>query len=100
MQLVTVGGAIATKPVCLRKPRGAAAGAECIAVQQISVIVPMIDSETVLPRDRAAKNEEQLTRSEEHTSELQSLMRISYAVFCLKKKHQTTKHTSTHIMTT
>src|SRR3546814_10465394 len=31
-----------------------------------------------------------LTRSEEHTSELQSLMRISYAVFCLKKK--TTKN--------
>src|SRR3546814_3669897 len=28
------------------------------------------------------------TRSEEHTSELQSLMRISYAVFCLKKKTQ------------
>src|SRR3546814_5748436 len=32
-----------------------------------------------------------LARSEEHTSELQSLMRISYAVFCLKKKK---KHTS------
>src|SRR3546814_4537344 len=33
-------------------------------------------------------------RSEEHTSELQSLMRISYAVFCLKKKtHVTTSHT-------
>src|SRR3546814_8866569 len=30
-------------------------------------------------------------RSEEHTSELQSLMRISYAVFCLKKKKTTTK---------
>src|SRR3546814_3911895 len=30
-------------------------------------------------------------RSEEHTSELQSLMRISYAVFCLKKKKKTTK---------
>src|SRR3546814_8069682 len=29
-----------------------------------------------------------ITRSEEHTSELQSLMRISYAVFCLKKKKQ------------
>src|SRR3546814_4680603 len=28
-----------------------------------------------------------ITRSEEHTSELQSLMRISYAVFCLKKKN-------------
>src|SRR3546814_4389387 len=32
-------------------------------------------------------------RSEEHTSELQSLMRISYAVFCLKKKKTTTQHT-------
>src|SRR3546814_1232620 len=31
-------------------------------------------------------------RSEEHTSELQSLMRISYAVFCLKKKKNTTKY--------
>src|SRR3546814_4701503 len=31
------------------------------------------------------------TRSEEHTSELQSLMRISYAVFCLKKKNNTYK---------
>src|SRR3546814_4696810 len=35
-------------------------------------------------------------RSEEHTSELQSLMRISYAVFCLKKK-KTLKHTKRHI---
>src|SRR3546814_9645602 len=34
------------------------------------------------------------TRSEEHTSELQSLMRISYAVFCLKKKKQTSELTS------
>src|SRR3546814_728203 len=32
--------------------------------------------------------EEDISRSEEHTSELQSLMRISYAVFCLKKKKQ------------
>src|SRR3546814_1367598 len=42
-------------------------------------------------------------RSEEHTSELQSLMRISYAVFCLKKKHtanQSDYHThTTHIHT-
>src|SRR3546814_7687831 len=34
-----------------------------------------------------------LARSEEHTSELQSLMRISYAVFCLKKKKQTNNKT-------
>src|SRR3546814_5241134 len=32
--------------------------------------------------------QERIARSEEHTSELQSLMRISYAVFCLKKKKQ------------
>src|SRR3546814_1834025 len=37
-------------------------------------------------------------RSEEHTSELQSLMRISYAVFCLKKKKQpTSNHAITQI---
>src|SRR3546814_4961924 len=50
----------------------------------------------VLPRNRRggvqtagalrAHQAETWTRSEEHTSELQSLMRISYAVFCLKKK--------------
>src|SRR3546814_7717909 len=34
-------------------------------------------------------------RSEEHTSELQSLMRISYAVFCLKKKNTHTTHRRT-----
>src|SRR3546814_6357661 len=34
-------------------------------------------------------------RSEEHTSELQSLMRISYAVFCLKKKHKNVQQNNT-----
>src|SRR3546814_7163901 len=36
-------------------------------------------------------------RSEEHTSELQSLMRISYAVFCLKKKNSNNNHTEKKI---
>src|SRR3546814_9312633 len=46
---------------------------------------------------RADTPEEQteFTRSEEHTSELQSLMRISYAVFCLKKKHTHYTHHNT-----
>src|SRR3546814_10824462 len=39
-------------------------------------------------------------RSEEHTSELQSLMRISYAVFCLKKKKTIKKHNNNHHNTT
>src|SRR3546814_7372469 len=45
----------------------------------------------------------QAARSEEHTSELQSLMRISYAVFCLKKKKKTkqqNKDSETHNRTT
>src|SRR3546814_5908254 len=50
-------------------------------------------SQTWFPASGAVGRDEQETRSatwrsEEHTSELQSLMRISYAVFCLKKKKQ------------
>src|SRR3546814_1369883 len=40
---------------------------------------------------QAGTLEETAARSEEHTSELQSLMRISYAVFCLKKKNKRTR---------
>src|SRR3546814_10340322 len=40
---------------------------------------------------------EDLARSEEHTSELQSLMRNSYAVFCLKKKNIKITHTQTNM---
>src|SRR3546814_3657987 len=42
-------------------------------------------------------NEGFASRSEEHTSELQSLMRISYAVFCLKKKKKHTKDSHNQI---
>src|SRR3546814_4943453 len=52
-----------------------------------------------ITRMASAFEHNDLTRSEEHTSELQSLMRISYAVFCLKKKNPAkrikTKHNST-----
>src|SRR3546814_2265472 len=41
----------------------------------------------------ADRLERSRTRSEEHTSELQSLMRLSYAVFCLKKKNTITRET-------
>src|SRR3546814_2806319 len=46
--------------------------------------------------DGPPKRRKPIVRSEEHTSELQSLMRISYAVFCLKKKN---KRTPQHITT-
>src|SRR3546814_5499337 len=42
-----------------------------------------------IPTHQAASCRRGTNRSEEHTSELQSLMRISYAVFCLKKKNKT-----------
>src|SRR3546814_2854646 len=46
---------------------------------------------------RMAASRSPRRRSEEHTSELQSLMRISYAVFCLKKKKKKKKEYHTHV---
>src|SRR3546814_10443554 len=72
--------------------------------QYISVHLPIgvqVDRRSRLLKERPEENGTQNQehggkdpRSEEHTSELQSLMRISYAVFCLKKK---TTNTKTHI---
>src|SRR3546814_8205375 len=46
----------------------------------------VMDNKTAISEVVAKAGKDAGTRSEEHTSELQSLMRISYAVFCLKKK--------------
>src|SRR3546814_9683056 len=54
-------------------------GAAQIALSMLAIVVALLALER--------------HRSEEHTSELQSLMRISYAVFCLKKKNQQKQHT-------
>src|SRR3546814_3789108 len=76
-------------------------GAECFTVLQTvaacrgaltGLMAEIIDGHI---RDHILDPEQEptLARSEEHTSELQSLMRISYAVFCLKKKKKvTTNH--------
>src|SRR3546814_10758291 len=48
------------------------------------------------PRQPAHRARAAAARSEEHTSELQSLMRISYAVFCLKKKQNKSNHNITN----
>src|SRR3546814_1855270 len=54
----------------------------------------------VLPSRRVRANLDRIAeRSEEHTSELQSLMRISYAVFCLKKTHTTLRTSKRYIQT-
>src|SRR3546814_1434381 len=57
-----------------------------VTVLLVANLTPLMVLITLIARRLA------LLRSEEHTSELQSLMRISYAVFCLKKKKQT-RHT-------
>src|SRR3546814_4645053 len=55
---------------------------------------PMTDAPAVGPATTPTPTDAAVVRSEEHTSELQSLMRISYAVFCLKKK---TTHSTNHL---
>src|SRR3546814_9009312 len=60
-----------------RFPRGAfQPHRQCVRMGQRPALLPLLGLEGL--------------RSEEHTSELQSLMRISYAVFCLKKKNKST----------
>src|SRR3546814_1345927 len=53
--------------------------------REIDAVCTILDEE--LERFQAATSAREVARSEEHTSELQSLMRTSYAVFCLKTKN-------------
>src|SRR3546814_3601156 len=73
----------------------------CIAERRL---LPGIQSEYLfqdLVRMLAQHRGRSPVRSEEHTSELQSLMRISYAVFCLKKKkHKNKAHTLAYTIST
>src|SRR3546814_182566 len=57
------------------------------------ILVASVPNVLILNSEFASKNK--INRSEEHTSELQSLMRISYAVFCLKK-NKTQQNKATH----
>src|SRR3546814_4568125 len=81
-------------------------------VRRRGKIFEAVEKFSVVKTLQAIQDSNVVVRSEEHTSELQSLMRISYAVFCLEKKNYnnrhetrcqfyfrttyTTKHTDTH----
>src|SRR3546814_7657926 len=66
------------------------AGAAFEVLRQARVLhLTITDIEQELARRRLPGAHASTPRSEEHTSELPSLMRISYAVFCLKKKNST-----------
>src|SRR3546814_9430569 len=75
------GSAAAASPRRRRRDRGPS-GRACLRCGRSPALV---GSDDVAERAMEAERP-RLIRSEEHTSELQSLMRISYAVFCLKKK--------------
>src|SRR3546814_4450963 len=61
--------------------RAAGAGDDLVVVDDLAGLYPGVE----LPVRRRRRGHPRARRSEAHTSELQSLMRISYAVFCLKK---------------
>src|SRR3546814_8282716 len=73
--------------VCARYSKVTASGA--IRPARAPASIDMLHTVMRCSIDRAAMVEPRYSRSEEHTSELQSLMRIPYAVFCLKKKKDT-----------
>src|SRR3546814_4534441 len=63
----------------------------CTAIAEVALARARSDADVAMP------GYTHMQRSEEHTSELQSLMRISYAVFCLKKKTKQTLHKETRL---
>src|SRR3546814_7650867 len=80
-------------------------GAVAVMVGLLTVVLVGVCSLAIdIGYQRVAKRDMQaiadIVRSEEHTSELQSLMRISYAVFCLKKKTTNTNFQSLIPITT
>src|SRR3546814_10037708 len=76
------GGVQATIEAEAREQAEALAATAAEAVSQEANVTPKILVKSGKPAEDLRRD----IRSEEHTSELQSLMRISYAVFCLKKK--------------
>src|SRR3546814_3709456 len=66
-----------------------AAGADpAVMVQDLLELAHFLTRAKLVPQSLESPGLPETERSEEHTSELQSLMRISYAVFCLKKKNK------------
>src|SRR3546814_4259919 len=82
-------------PEKLKPPSRFASGAAISVPPYRTARPPLARRRSSAPRPRTPRTLPERKRSEEHTSELQSLMRISYAVFCLKKKNIQHTHTST-----
>src|SRR3546814_10470519 len=74
-------------------------GAVVESVDVVGTVVVRRQARCDVRGQRQIRVDARARRSEEHTSELQSLMRISYAVFCLKKKQSHSKDKSTEHVT-
>src|SRR3546814_7521956 len=82
----------------MEKPRDALAMQALVAhgpAHDLPHALHLVEAREVHQHGEAGEKLQSLGRSEEHTSELQSLMRISYAVFCLKKKKRKNKNKQT-----
>src|SRR3546814_10574391 len=79
-------------------PRSANSPCDELATRYFATTCSVLPCSITRPRSSkmALSHSRRSARSEEHTSELQSLMRISYAVFCLKKKNT---HTQQNVST-
>src|SRR3546814_5899916 len=97
--MLRAAATVAAKPIASGQPDGRRhkstrrCPAACTALSTAACNVSARASVTAMrrrPFTSGLPKMRNCVRSEEHTSELQSLMRISYAVFCLKKKKQTT----------
>src|SRR3546814_1805764 len=75
--------------ICPQRARAGLFGSGSGAMSTAIMVQQRLQSPHDAPRARSLPI---ISRSEEHTSELQSLMRISYAVFCLKKKRYRVQH--------
>src|SRR3546814_2021755 len=84
--LEVCGVDVAADPIAARSRLGYMPEHDCLPLDQTAAdVVATFGELSGLPA-RAARQRASDVRSEEHPSELQSLMRLSYAVFCLKKK--------------
>src|SRR3546814_6704760 len=75
-------------------PWGVAAWGRGLCIAAVTVPMPASSPHSIPTTDHWMQRISKRFRSEEHTSELQSLMRISYAVFCLNKKKHTTQYSN------
>src|SRR3546814_1942353 len=89
----------AASPSDRREQRGLAAGAQKNRLSRTRQNGGACSGNCRLGRLGRARTARAIRRSEEHTSELQSLMRISYAVFCFKKKKRQYNQSKKTLMT-